>query len=89
MTPAQIVRAAIPGAEDDVCEHVLWGMTPFPCGPITAQDIYRAASRLRRASAKGIRLCDWCHRIAMNGWTCEVCQAALARASDEVSDGRL
>lgn len=60
MTPEQIVQAAIPNADMQTVEHVLWGMTPFPMGEVTAQTIYRAASRFRRACANGIDLCDCC-----------------------------
>lgn len=78
-----IVRAAIPGATDELCSHILWGRTPFPCGAITVRSLYRAASAWRRAGEHGIQLCDLCHRKTDGGWTCARCAAALARCNDE------
>ncbi len=79
-----VVRAAIPGASDGLCEHVLWGRTAFPAKGVSARDIYRAASRLRRATDKGERLCDTCDRKASPGkWSCAHCRAALARCAQE------
>lgn len=80
MTPAQVIRAAIPGADDSLCEYILWERTPFPCGPIWARDIYAAASRWRRADVRGVRLCEFCDRIAETGLTCASCEAGLQRA---------
>ena len=81
-TVAEIVRAAIPDADDAIVERVLWGRTPFPIGAVTARGIYRAASGLRRAEQKSVRLCDCCHRIAQAGdWTCASCSEALRRSA--------
>ena len=75
---AEIIQAAIPGADEAVCDHVLWGMTPYPCGQISAQSLYRAASRYRRAAANGRRLCELCDNLARDGaWTCQRCDDAL------------
>ena len=80
-TSSEIVRAAIPGASEAVCERVLWGMTPFPVGRVFPKQIFRAASRLRRAEASGIRLCDFCDQRAVpDEWVCEKCGAALEHA---------
>lgn len=75
----QIIRAAMPEATDADCEHVLWGMTPFPAGAVSARTLYRAASRARRASQNGILLCDWCDnkRSEGRGTLCESCWRAL------------
>lgn len=82
MTPADIIRAAIPGATDSDVEHVVWGRTAFPMASVSARDLYRAASRLQRATANGIRLCDFCDRIARTGdWMCVSCDDALRRAA--------
>jgi len=43
MTHAEIIRKAIPNADDELCEFILWGRTPFPAGSITARDLYQAA----------------------------------------------
>lgn len=78
MTPDEIIHAAVPDASDDFCHHVLWGRTPFPCGVITAQSLYKAATSLNRANANGIHLCDHCHNLAMeNEWMCKQCADAL------------
>ena len=82
MTPADVIRAAIPGADDATVEHVIWARTPFPMTAVNAREIYRAASRLHRAERNGVRLCDWCDRIARSGdWTCAQCDDALGRAA--------
>ena len=69
MNASQIIRAAIPGADVDTVDHVLWARTPFPVAKIDAKMLYRAASGLQRASAKGHRLCDFCERVA----DCSLC----------------
>lgn len=75
-----IVRAAIPDADGALVSHIVWGRTCYPCGPVSARDLYRAASAWKRASVKGIQLCDFCHRIAAPGaTTCETCFSALER----------
>lgn len=82
MNGQAIIQAAIPGASADLCEHIIWGRTPFPCGPITAKSLYQAARRFKRAADHGIQLCDFCDNIAAKGeWCCEKCNAALGRAS--------
>lgn len=81
MTPAEIVRRAIPTADDALCEHIVWGRTPFPCGAITARDLFYAALRWQRAMRSGRRLCEMCDRLAMrNDWLCRPCDEALQRA---------
>ena len=80
MNAEKIIKAAIPGADDSLCEHIIWGRTPFPCGAITAQSLYKAASRYARATKNKIRLCDFCDRVAEpDGWCCGSCRDALAR----------
>lgn len=78
MTPADCIRAAIPGASDETCQHIVWGRTPFPFKKLTARDFYKAASRLQRASNNGLRLCDWCDNIAVDGWCCKACNDVLS-----------
>lgn len=85
MNAKRIVQAAIPNATDSVIAHVLWGRTPYPCGRITAQLLYRAASAWRRACEKGLRLCDFCHRVAEpDKWTCTQCREGFERCRREV-----
>lgn len=93
MNATAIVRAAIPGADADTVEHVLWDMTPFPVGRVgtqtIAQTIYQAASRLRRATANGIALCDHCkNRAAPNDCCCATCRRALSGALETESKRR-
>lgn len=79
MTPQQIVRAAIPGASDALCVYVLWERTPFPAGRVTAQSIYRAASRVKRAHERKRVLCDFCDNLATDGaHLCHRCKTALS-----------
>jgi hypothetical protein len=80
-----IVRAAIPGASDSLIGHVIWGRTAYPFKQVTPRELYRAASRLRRAEANGIQLCDWCDNKAVEN-ICESCSKALRAALGE-TDG--
>lgn len=78
MTAYDAIRAAIPGAPDDLCSHIVWGRTPFPFKRLEARDFYRAASRFQRAHANGRVLCDMCDRIAVEGkCMCTTCQEGL------------
>lgn len=84
-TPSDIIRAAIPGASDDVCQHVLWGRTPFPFKKLTARDIYKAASGYIRSARRGTYLCDHCHRIAdYDIYECVGCHDGRTRACDDI-----
>ncbi len=79
MEAQEIIRAAILGAGDEICQHILWGRTPFPFAVVTAQALYKAASGFHRANTNGIQLCDHCHNPAMeNKWMCKQCAGALA-----------
>jgi hypothetical protein len=88
MTPEDCIRAAIPDADEALCDHIIWGRTPFPFKKLSGRDFYRAASRFRRAEANGIRLCDFCDNIAIDGWNCQSCINALAQShqSDTPAD---
>lgn len=78
MTPADCIRAAIPDADDALCHYIVWNRTPFPMGRVSARDFYRAASAFKRAGAKGIRLCETCHNIAVDDWNCASCNKILS-----------
>ena len=79
MTPQQIVRVAMPGASDGLCEYVLWERTPFPFGRVTAHSIYRAASRVKRAHEHKRTLCDFCDNEVTDGaHLCHRCKTALS-----------
>ena len=83
MTYAEVIRCAIPDADDSVCDHVLWGRTPFPMRSVWAKELYRAAFRWRRATSKGIMLCGFCDRIAEAGkYECTKCREVLEGARD-------
>lgn len=80
MTPAQVIRKAIPDADDALCDHILWGRTPFPMGGITARGLYEAARRFQRAAVNGRRLCDWCNNLALTGeFMCVLCATAISQ----------
>lgn len=86
MNAAQIVRAAMPMADDATIGHILWGRTAYPfCGPEDfARKLFKAASAWSRATAKRIRLCELCHRVARPGqWDCQHCHDALERIRAE------
>ena len=79
MLVTEIIRNAIPNASDEVCEHILWGRTPYPVGAITAKELYKSANRFKRAHDNGIRLCEFCDNIAMpDNWVCTSCNRALS-----------
>ncbi len=84
MTPHDIVRAAIPSADEDLCAHIIWGRTGFPMFWKTnnpAREIYQAARRFWRAEANGRQLCDHCDNEVADGiYVCLPCGTALGRA---------
>lgn len=78
LTFADVIRMAIPNADEGTCDHVLWGRTAYPFGNVTARTLYRAAARVRRAGEHGLRLCDFCDRVAQpERWECARCDAVL------------
>jgi hypothetical protein len=52
---ADVIKAAIPDADQSLCEHILWGRTPYPMGRVSARSLYQAASGFRRACDNSIR----------------------------------
>lgn len=90
MNALAVVRAAIPGADERLVEAILWERTPFPCGSVTARQLYVAAARYRRASAKGLRLCDLCDRFEDAGGLCVQCWRVFAyrRGKTDERDSR-
>lgn len=85
MTPADCIRAAIPSASDDLCDHIMWGRTPYPFTNLGAREFYKAASRYQRASKNGVLLCELCDKPAVNGWTCASCKLALDSVAESAS----
>lgn len=78
MDAAAIVRAAIPDADDDTVSYVLWERTPYPFAKVSPQALYQAASTVRRAGKRGLRLCEQCDSPALYpGWLCARCSGAL------------
>jgi hypothetical protein len=75
MTFAEVIKGAIPGADTDLCEFILWNRTPYPMGRVTARSLYQAASRWRRACAGDRKLCELCDNLAVsNRWLCARCE---------------
>jgi len=73
-----VIKAAIPAADQELCEHILWGRTPFPMGKITARSLYKTASGFSRAGKNGTPLCDHCdNRADHNDVTCIKCAITL------------
>jgi len=78
MTIKEIIQNAIPNANEELCEYIVWSRTPYPCGALGARELYQAARRLKRATDNGHRLCDLCDRIAiLNKSVCKKCDDAL------------
>ena len=81
MTKIQdVIRAAIPNADQAECEFILWERTSYPFGLLTAKDIYKAAYSFDRACKNHLRLCEYCDRIAQpDKYMCSKCEEALRR----------
>lgn len=80
-----IIRAAIPDADDALCEYIVWARTHYPMAPVAAQMLYKAALQYRRATDKGLQLCEFCDRLAENQTeqclpTCAHCRTVLQNA---------
>ena len=72
MTFLDVMTAA--GISKSEAEYVLWNRTPFPFDP-RPRTLYKCASGFRRASANGIKLCNFCHRPAtIEGWAVDICK---------------
>ena len=78
-TVHQVVRAAIPDADDEIVSFIMWARTPYPFGTVSARSIYKAAATLQRAGFNHVRLCDHCDNRARGpeAWECERCYRAL------------
>ena len=88
MLISDIIKAAIPSADESICEHILWGRTPFPMRGISAKELFKSASGFNRANKKGNRLCDWCHCLAVEGKSeCQSCYDALNNKDREEKEG--
>jgi hypothetical protein len=87
MTPIEVIQRAIPGAPEELCDHILWARTPFPVGRVTARSLYKAARGWDRAQARGIELCDFCDNRVPEGqrFLCERCSDALCRSRERRS----
>lgn len=82
-TIAEVIRAAIPTADESLCDHILWGRTAYPFASLSARDIYRAAYRYRRATEHGRHLCDLCDRLVeAPEYVCTSCRQGLENARD-------
>lgn len=84
MSAYDAVRAGWPGADDSICEFVIWGRTPFPFASVTHRDLFKAASRFRRALQRDEPLCELCDRHAMPGSDlCMRCTLTMQRSRYE------
>lgn len=74
----EIIKKAIPDANDAICDHILWGRTPFPFVKMGARTLYKAASGFSRACNNNRILCDFCHNEAKTKEAvCEKCLKVL------------
>ena len=74
-----IIRAAIPNATEHEIDFILWERTPYPVGVVTPKELYKAASRISRASKNRVRLCELCdNRAELGSYTCSSCSKALS-----------
>lgn len=81
MTIDEIIKNAIPDATDELCERIILTRVPYPMGAMTAKSLWKAAYRHKRATEKGLRLCDLCDGIVAPGKSvCEKCDRALRGA---------
>lgn len=80
MRIVDIIRNAIPNADDMLCEHILFSMTPYPIGRVTAQELYKASCRYIRAHNNNIELCLWCKNKATINGMCIRCNTALSQS---------
>jgi len=77
-TYAEIIKAAIPTANEDMCEYILWNRTPYPMAKVSARMLFKAASRTARAYRNGFRLCELCDNLAdADGFECRSCRESL------------
>lgn len=77
MTFIELAKAAWPGISDADADYLLWNCTPFPF-ETNPRILFKRIAGARRAAARGLRLCDFCHRPAVgDGWCCASCEAAL------------
>lgn len=81
MNAEQIIRSAIPNADDAIIDYILWERTPFPCRTQSARELYLAAYRQNRAWANEIQLCDLCdNKVTNDGHVCDKCRSLLDSA---------
>jgi len=79
MRAFEIIKAAIPNADDELCEYIMWTRTSYPFDTITPKVLFSAARRFKRASDNKIKLCELCDRIAdFDNCVCAKCHTALS-----------
>lgn len=77
MDASDIIKAAIPDADEKLCNFILWNRTPFPFA-LNPRQLYKSASGYFRAESNGRTLCDFCSNEAESGdYTCIACNNAL------------
>lgn len=78
MNAYAVIRAAIPGADDELCDYVLWKRTRFPFDG-SPRTIYECARRWQRSR---VPLCETCDRPALKDqWHCDRCSKILEQAN--------
>lgn len=79
-TALDIIRGVFPDISEDEAGMLLWHRTGFPAFWRTdnpAQEIRDAMLAWKCAQENGIRLCDFCDREAVDGFTCKRCGDAI------------
>lgn len=77
MTFQELIRAALPGADDATVDYVLWNRTPFPFDT-DPKMLFKKARSYARACANGRQQCELCDNLARPGeWECQRCADAL------------
>lgn len=80
-TAFEIVQEYFPEATEDFVEYLVWHRTSYPAGSISGsyeQDLREACIAFKEAKEKGITLCDFCNKEALQGKSfCAECEEAL------------
>lgn len=84
---ADVIRAAIPDADEAMCDYILWDRTPFPFKQLTARELYKTAASFHRGQRAGITFCDLCPRPAVVhlSYLCIPCHRALQASRQTIA----
>lgn len=82
-----VIRAAIPEADDNLCEWILWERTPFPF-TLTVRGLWTVSWRMKRVFDKGLKLCELCDRLAEeDNSLCKPCSKHFKERAHETHSG--